>query len=269
MTDSNTNPEPKSSGDAHSELSVITENGVMTIHFDRAAKKNAITCDMYQAMADAVKDAQDRADVKVILFTGDENCFTAGNDLKDFLEVEFTESSPVVQLIEQMAANTKPTVAAVNGAAIGIGTTLLLHCDFVYANQKAIFAVPFVNLALCPEAASSLLLPQLIGMRKANELLLLGDRLNAEQALQYGLINGIDEILAENLASQTVEKLLAMPTQSLMETRRLMRMSSQGLIADVMQTEVQSFKAALKTDAAKEAFSAFFERRKPDFSQVN
>jgi enoyl-CoA hydratase/carnithine racemase len=269
MTDSNTSTNTQSSVIGVSDLIVKIDQGVMNIHFNRAAKKNAITCDMYQAMADAVKHAQSRADVKVILFTGDENCFTAGNDLKDFLDVEFTESSPVVQLIEQLAANTKPTVAAVNGAAIGIGTTLLLHCDFVYANQKSIFAVPFVNLALCPEAASSLLLPQLIGLRKANELLLLGDKLNAEQALQYGLINGVDEILAENLATKTVEKLLAMPTQSLMETRRLMRMSSEALIANVMQTEVQSFKAALKTDAAKEAFSAFFERRKPDFSRLN
>ncbi len=251
-------------------IKTSVENGILTIQFNRSDKKNAITMAMYQAMADTLKEAYDNNQVRVVLFAGDENCFTAGNDLQDFLTVgDFSESAPVVQFIQQLARFNKPIVAAVNGAAIGIGTTLLLHCDFLYANQDAVFMTPFVSLALCPEAASSLLLPSLVGMRKANEMLLLSEKLNAQQALELGLVNQVVDGDALSLARQTAERLAALPKNALMTTRALIKSSQSALVQEVMGQEVQEFAACLKTEEAKEAFNAFFERRKPDFSKFN
>lgn len=246
------------------------ENGILTIQFDRSDKKNAITMAMYQNMADTLAAAYENSAVRVVLFAGDENCFTAGNDLKDFLTVgDFSESAPVVQFIQQLARFNKPIVAAVNGAAIGIGTTLLLHCDFLYANQNAIFMTPFVSLALCPEAASSLLLPSLIGARKANEMLLLSEQLTAKQAEQLGLVNQVVEGNALAKAQETAQRLAALPKNALMTTRALIKSSQAELVRQVMAEEVTEFNACLKSEEAKEAFNAFFERRKPDFSKFN
>lgn len=251
-------------------ITTSLDNGILTIQFNRSDKKNAITMEMYQAMADTLKEAYDNSQVRVVLFAGDENCFTAGNDLQDFLTVgDFSESAPVVQFIQQLARFNKPIVAAVNGAAIGIGTTLLLHCDFLYANQDAIFMTPFVSLALCPEAASSLLLPSLVGMRKANEMLLLSEKLNAQQAQELGLVNQVVEGDALGKAQETAQRLAALPKNALMTTRALIKSSQAAMVQRVMAEEVTEFNACLKSAEAKEAFNAFFERRKPDFAQFN
>jgi len=249
-------------------IKTTLENGILTIQFNRIDKKNAITMDMYQCMADTLKQARDDKNIRVALFAGDESCFTAGNDLKDFLTVgDFSESAPVVQFIRQLSAFNKPIVAAVNGAAIGIGTTLLLHCDFLYASRDSLFMTPFVTLALCPEAASSMLLPNLIGMRKANEMLLLGDKLTAEEASELGLVNKLTDGDSLPVAMETAARLAELPPSALAVTRSLMKSAQSAQIADIMGQEVKAFGECLQSAEAKEAFTAFFERRKPDFSQ--
>jgi enoyl-CoA hydratase/carnithine racemase len=225
---------------------------------------------MYQSMADALAAANDDAATRVVVFQGHETIFSAGNDIADFLNnPPAGQDSPVFQFLRAISSFTKPIVAAVNGPAVGVGTTLLLHCDLVYAGDNAAFSMPFVNLGLCPEAASSLLVPQLMGYHRAAEALLLGEPFMAEAALEIGLVNRVVPPLETNTYAQSVaRRLAAKPISSLIETKRLMKKNQGPLIAQVMAEEGASFGRMLREPAAREAFGAFMEKRRPDFSAV-
>lgn len=246
------------------------DHGVMTLTFNRVDKKNSLTAAMYTALADAVEQAQRNADVRVLVFQGHETVFCAGNDIADFLNnPPSTPAAPVFRLLKNIAAFPKPMLAAVAGPAVGIGTTLLFHCDLVYAGDNAVFAMPFVNLGICPEAASSFLAPQMMGYHRAAEALLLGEPFMAEAALEVGLVNRVLPPTEVNSYVQVqARKLAAKPLTSLLETKRLMKAGQAQLVQKQMDDEATSFGRMLKEPAAKEAFGAFMEKRKPDFSKL-
>ncbi len=247
-----------------------TEAGVMTITLNRPERKNSITADMYGAMADALAAAAQDAGVRVVVLQGNETVFSAGNDIGDFLnKPPAGMDSPVFRFLRGIAAFPKPLLAAVCGPAVGVGTTMLLHCDLVYAGDNAAFSMPFVNLGLCPEAASSLLVPQMLGYHRAAEALLLGEPFMAEAALEVGLVNRVvPPTEAHGLAQAVARKLAAKPLTSLVETKRLMKKGQQQLVQQQMDEEGASFGRMLGEPAAKEAFGAFMAKRKPDFSKV-
>lgn len=249
-------------------------NGILTIEFNRPERKNAITSVMYQAMADALVDAEGDSSVRAILITGKPEIFTAGNDLEDFMKNSGplppaqAEQRPVYQFMRALSGSTKPVVAAVSGAAVGIGTTLLMHCDLVYAADNAKFTMPFSQLGLCPEFASSILLAQVAGYARAAEKLLLGEAFLAQEALEMGLVSKVlpqGELLA--FAQGQAAKLVALPAASIRTTKALMKRAKTGAIKEAMDAENKLFMAMLQEPEAKEAFSAFFEKRKPDFSK--
>ena len=247
-----------------------TEAGVTTITLNRVDKKNSITSAMYAAMADALEQAQQDAAVRVVVIQGHATVFSAGNDIGDFLNnPPNMQESPVQRFLRGISSFTKPLVAAVCGPAVGIGTTLLFHCDLVYAGDNAAFSMPFVNLGLCPEAASSLLAPQMLGYHRAAEALLLGEPFMAEAALEVGLVNRIVPPLEANAVAQAqARKLAAKPMSALLETKRLMKKGQANLVAQQIGEENASFGRMLREPAAREALGAFMEKRKPDFSRV-
>ena len=253
-----------------SDILVHTEAGVMTITFNRVDKKNSITSAMYAELADALATAESEAAVRCVLIQGDPTIFSAGNDIGDFLNgPPSTEESPVFRFLRGIATFPKPIVAAVCGPAVGIGTTMLFHCDLVYAGDNAAFSMPFVNLGLCPEAASSLLVPQMFGYHRAAEALLLGEPFMAEAALEVGLVNRVlPPTEANGYAQAQARKLAAKPLASLVETKRLMKKGQQKAVLQQMADEGESFRRMLVAPAAKEAFTAFMEKRKPDFSKL-
>lgn len=249
---------------------VVTDiaNGVMTVRLTRPEKKNALTVAMYAALADAFRKADREAAVKVVVITGTADAFTAGNDLKDFLENPANSpDAPAFQFMNALLHLPKPVIAAVNGIAVGIGTTLLLHCDLVYAVPTARFSLPFVNLALAPEFASSLLLARVVGERKASELLMFGEPFDAQTAAEIGLINAIipADALAETVAAKA-RALAAKPPAALRATKRLMRADLPAIQA-CMAAEIRTFLERLGAPEFKEAAQAFFEKRSPDFSK--
>jgi enoyl-CoA hydratase/carnithine racemase len=252
-----------------SDILTHIDAGVMTITFNRLDKKNSITSSMYAAMADAVAQAAADASVRVVLFQGHENIFSAGNDIGDFLnQPPSTQESPVFRFLRGIATFEKPLLAAVAGPAVGIGTTMLFHCDLVYAGDNAAFSMPFVNLGLCPEAASSLLAPRMFGYHRAAEALLMGEPFFAEAAQEVGLVNRVVPPTEVNgYAQAQARKLAGKPLSSLIETKRLMKGDTQAVLQK-MDEEGQSFGRMLREPAAKEAFGAFMEKRKPDFSKV-
>jgi enoyl-CoA hydratase/carnithine racemase len=243
--------------------------GVATIEIARPEKKNALTAAMYQAMADALRAANDDAAVRAVLITGQPGVFTSGNDLEDFMQrPPQGADSPVAQFMRALLECDKPVVAAVTGAAIGIGTTLLLHCDFVYVSDEARLATPFVSLGLVPEYASSLLMPLLMGPRRAAERLLLGDPFTGEIAVECGLANAVlpaAEVV--NHARRVAERFNALPPGAVRDTKRLMRRGGRDAVLQSMQAEGEIFGGRLRSPEAREAFQAFFEKRKPDFSK--
>ena len=249
---------------------VHSESGILTLTFNRPDKKNSITAAMYQQLADALKAAADDASTRVVVIQGSETIFSAGNDLGDFMNnPPAGDGSPVFQFLHGIAAFPKPLLAAVCGPAVGVGTTLLLHCDLVIAGDNAAFSMPFVNLGLCPEAASSLLVPQMMGYHRAAEALLLGEPFLAEAALEVGLVNRVvPPSEATRVAMQWAQKLAAKPISSLIETKRLLKKGNADTVKARMTEEGVSFGRMLREPAAKEAFSAFMERRLPDFSKV-
>ena len=233
------------------DILIHTEDGITTLTFNRVDKKNSITAAMYAALADAVEAARDNAAVRCVVFQGHETIFSAGNDISDFLNnPPAGEDAPVFRFLRAIA-------------------TLLLHCDLVYAGDNAAFSMPFVNLGLCPEAASSLLVPQMMGYHRAAEALLLGEPFMAEAALEVGLVNRVlapSEVT--NYTQSVARKLAAKPLSSLVETKRLMKKGNANQVMAVMAEEGASFGRMLREPAAREAFSAFMERRKPDFSTI-
>ena len=248
------------------------ENGVLTITFNRPAKKNAITADMYQSMADALRSAETDSEVRVVLFTGSDSVFTAGNDLEDFMKnsAQLSDASSIIQFMTALRDAPKPVIAAVAGLAVGIGTTMLLHCDLVYLADNAKLSTPFSHLGLCAEFSSTLLMQRVAGYQRAAEKLLMGDPFGAQEAYEMGLANKVvpaAELLEH--ASQQAAKLVALPAASLRATKRLMRSSQADLVKQVMDEEARQFGQMLTGPEAREAFMAFFQKRKPDFSQFS
>ncbi|HXY36797.1 MAG TPA: enoyl-CoA hydratase [Planctomycetaceae bacterium] len=251
------------------QIAYQSADGVAQIRIERPEKKNALTPALYTGLVDAFKRAESDKAVRVLLLCGSETCFTAGNDLQDFKNAPPSDdSSPTVRFIKQLPVTRKPIVAAVAGPAVGIGTTMLLHCDLVYADPNARFQLPFVNLGLCPEAASSYLLPLIVGYPRAAELLLLGDPFSAAQALEMGLVNGITpagEVIAT--AALKARQLAERPAASLVLSKSLLKRAHARLVEETINEELARFGERLRSPEAAEAFQAFFERRKPDFSK--
>lgn len=248
----------------------VTEEGVCRIEIVRPEKKNALTVAMYAQLAEAFAAAQDDPAVRALLLTGQPDIFTAGNDLEDFLKhPPQGPDAPVFRFMAALANAEKPVVAAVNGAAVGIGTTLLLHCDLVYCADNAMFSLPFVNLGLCPEFASSLLVPLAAGYHKAAEKLLLGEPMSAEEALEMKIVNRIlPPAEVGDHARRQAARFAGLPPAAVRESKRLMKAAWKSLTDKVIADEVASFGRLLASAEAKEAFTAFFERRKPDFSRA-
>jgi enoyl-CoA hydratase/carnithine racemase len=224
---------------------------------------------MYEAMTAALQAAAADARVRAVLFTGQPGIFSSGNDLEDFIAgASGGLAAPIVAFMKALSGFEKPVVAAVTGAAIGIGTTMLLHCDFVYVSDEARLAMPFVALGLVPEFGSSLLVPRLIGQARAAEKLLLGDPFTGAEAVECGIANAVlpaGEVL--NHARRVAERFNALPPGAVRETKKLMRAAVHERLPQVLAVENAIFAERLGSPEAKEAFSAFFQKRRPDFSQ--
>ena len=252
---------------------IITESRehILRIKINRPEKKNAITRSMYAAMADAIARADDDSGIRAVFLHGTEDCFTAGNDLKDFQAFrQDGNNKDVSNFLSTISRAKKPLVAAVGGVAVGVGTTMLLHCDLVYAGEGAKFILPFAALGLCPEAASSFLLPRLIGHQRASELLLLGEPFSAAKACEIGLVNSVyPDSECIDKAFMQVQKLVQQPPASVRITKALLKSSISEYIALTMAEERKHFSERLTSGESHEAFTAFFENRKPDFSSFN
>ncbi len=249
-------------------ISVSVQDRILTVRLNRPEKKNALTRGMYVGMTEAIQQAEGDSGVRAILITGTQDCFTAGNDLTDFANAKPGESSPAILYLKTLAAAAKPVIAAVGGVAVGIGTTMLLHCDLIYAAPNARFQLPFVNLGLCPEAGSSAILPALLGYGRAAEMLFFGEPFSAEEAREAGIVNAIfpeSDLLAT--ATARAQQLAEKPPSALRITKALLKRNSAGLVSDAMAEETKHFAALLQGPEAKEAMTAFMQRRKADFSK--
>lgn len=245
-------------------------NGVLRLTMNRPTKKNALTQELYGLLADGILEAQDNADIRVIMITGAGDAFTAGNDLSDFAagDRDKGEELPVGRFLRSLVENDKPLIAAVNGVAVGVGVTMLLHTDLVYAGESASFQVPFTNLGLVPEAASSLLLPLTVGIQRANELFLLGNRIDAAEAEKIGLVlRTVADGELLDVANKAAAQLAAKAPTALKLTKQLVRQSKETL-KQRMADESVHFGAQLKSPEFAEAATAFAERRPADFSKI-
>ncbi|MDP5036500.1 MAG: enoyl-CoA hydratase-related protein [Alishewanella sp.] len=238
-------------------------SGVLTLTMQRPEKKNALNLAMYRQLTAALQQARQQSQTKVVVIQGDADCFTSGNDLQDFLSAGALDMQhPVVQFLYEAASFPKPLIAAVAGLAIGIGTTLLLHCDLVYAAPASRLQMPFTLLGLCPEAASSLLLPQIAGYQRAAQYLLLGEAFSSEQAAQFGLVNDI--VPAEQLLAFVAAKaatLAALPSEAVLRSKALLKAPQQALVQQVIGQELLDFQQLLSSDACQQQLAAFFKRR--------
>lgn len=243
--------------------------GVLTLQINRPDKKNALNLAMYAALAEALKGADSDAGVRVVLIRGTDDCFTSGNDLADFLSAPPTGmDSPVMQFLLAISEARKPLVAAVNGAAVGIGVTMLLHCDLVYAGSSATFQMPFVNLGLCPEAGSTLLLPRIMGHQRAAELLLLGETFTAEKACALEIVTSVHgDADVQAIARGRALQLAAQPAAAVRLAKSLLKREYAAQLRETIAEEAAQFMARLKSPEAAEALQAFMQRRKPDFSR--
>jgi enoyl-CoA hydratase/carnithine racemase len=250
-------------------IETTTRNGVTTIEIARPEKKNALTLAMYEAMTGALRAATADRGVRSVLIAGQPGVFTAGSDLEDFAKRPLQSAdSPILRFMRTLIEVDKPVVAAVTGMAIGIGATLLLHCDLVYVADDAKLIMPFVGLGLVPEFASSLLLPRLLGPRRAAEALLLGDPIDAKTAVTLGLANAAlpaAEVLPH--ARRIAERFNTLPPAAVRDSKRLMRSAERETVARQIEAEAEIFSTRLRGPEAKEALQAFFEKRRPDFSK--
>jgi enoyl-CoA hydratase/carnithine racemase len=244
-----------------SHIESAVKGNIFEITINRPDKKNALTLQMYQQLAQSLKEANVNDDIHVVTITGGESCFSSGNDLADFVSAGLLDDShPVVQFLKTIAAFKKPIIAGVSGYAVGIGTTLLMHCDLVYALDSAVFQLPFVPLGLCPEAASSLILPNLMGYHKAAELLMFGEKFSAQKALENGMINAIikDQLIADYIQGRA-ERLAALPQESVIETKRLLKGNHEQVMA-VMGKEIVSFGRLLQGAVCQGIIKSFIGR---------
>jgi enoyl-CoA hydratase/carnithine racemase len=258
------------------EIGITIEDGVQVIRFLRADKKNAFTGPMYNAMSEALDAAEGNDAVACHVFIGSGGVFSAGNDINDFLRrAQATAGgdgkgipAPSLDFIGRLPKVTKPMIAAVDGLAIGIGTTMLLHCDLVYATPAASLRTPFLDLGLIQEAGSTITAPARMGYPRAFELICLGEPLSAERALAAGIVNAIvaaDKL--EETALKAARRLAAKPRQALMTSRRLLRKGHEAISA-IMAEEAQAYQALMSSPEAREAFVAFLEKRPPDFAKA-
>ena len=247
---------------------VTREAGVMEIAFNRPEKKNALTRDMYAAVVDALVSADADPAIRVAILTGVGETFTSGNDIKDFqVRAAGANESAASPFLATISTMQKPLIGAVNGAAIGIGTTLLAHCDLVVAARSARFVMPFTSLGLVPEAGSSLLFPRMIGNHRAGAMLLLGEPLSAETAFEWGFVNQVvDDAILMDTARGLARRMAALPPQAVRETKKLIRHGTADVPARIAE-ELELFRDRLASPEAAEAFAAFVEKRKPDFSR--
>ena len=243
-------------------IKLIQTEAVLNICLNRADKKNALDTGMYQAMAEAINSTNHDDSVRVILISAEGDIFCAGNDLKDFVQNPPSDmTSPVFQFMLSLVNAEKPVVAAVNGMAVGIGTTMLLHCDLVIASNTAGFCLPFVNLALCPEAGSSLLLPMLCGFQKASELVLNGEPFSVADAKEMGLVNQITS--AQNLmvtAQEQVKKIASKPAKAVLASKRLLKAPMKMQVINAIETEARQFLELLNEAESKAIMQAFLDR---------
>ena len=255
-----------------SDVLVTTVNGTCTITFNRPERKNALTVQMYTDIVHALKAADVDPAVHVVLFTGSGDSFTSGNDIADFVNTPPTgEDSPVFQFLMLLAAYEKPIAVAVNGNAVGIGVTMLMHVDIVYVADNAKLRMPFVTLGLCPEAASSYLLPRMAGHVRAAELLMFGEAFDAVTAVEVGLASRVLPRAELLPFAQERCRILAQerPLSSLKSTKQLLNQRTADAVTAVIYAEAAAFAAHLGSEEAREAFTAFFEKRKPDFSRCS
>jgi len=248
-----------------SEIVQRLSKGVLELAINRPEKRNALTEAMYTELHDILGQAKHDPEAHVVLITGQKFFFTAGNDLHDFMENPMEDDdAPVLRFLRMMADFPKPIVAAVNGPAVGIGTTLLLHCDLVYSGESSVFQLPFVNLGLVPENASSYLLPLKVGHVKAAEWLMLGKSFGPEEALKAGLINAVfgDENYL-HAAHQQAQQLAAQPSEALQATKKLMKQHYMGAILQSIDAEAQIFQQRLRSDEFRQAVAAFFKAKEP------
>ncbi len=249
-------------------IKTATLNGVATIEIARPEKKNAITGAMYRQMADALDAAKADPATRAVLITGQPGIFTSGNDIEDFMQRPAGSESPAFVFMKALMGCDKPVIAAVTGAAIGIGTTMLLHCDFVYVSDEARLAMPFVSLGLVPEFGSSLIVPQLMGNVRAAEKLLLGDPFTGADAVDCGIANAVlpaNEVV--NHARRIAERFNALPPGAVRESKQLLRRGRSEAVVETIAAEGEIFGRRLRSPEAQEAFSAFFQKRRPDFSK--
>ena len=251
-------------------LLVEREQGLLTLRMHRPDKKNALTRAMYSGMAEVLVQADQDKSVRAVLITGGDSCFTSGNDVADFIKAPPTGlNSEVFQFMQALFEFSKPVVAAVNGPAVGIGTTMLLHCDLVYVSRDATLKMPFVNLGLCPEYGSSLILPRLLGHAKAAELLLLGESFTGEQAASWGIANGVldDGVATLEKAAAMARRFQQLAPSAVAVSKQLMQAPGREELRQVITAEGELFGQRLRSPEAIEALSAFMQRRQPDFSK--
>src|SRR5437899_6164775 len=251
---------------------IISERSgsILRVELNRPERKNAMTSAMYITLADLLNDAAKDDQIRVVLWHGTGDSFSAGNDIQDFLKnPPGAGESPQARLMKALIDFDKPVVVAVQGAAIGGGTTMLTHCDFIYAGESAKFQMPFINLAVVPEFGSSCSVPARIGHLRAAELILLGAPFDARRAAELGLVTEVvsdKDLLAK--ATETARKLAAKPAAALQASKRLMKQPFREQLKAAMKAENEEFSVQVRSDDAKEAFSAFLEKRKPDFTRT-
>jgi enoyl-CoA hydratase/carnithine racemase len=248
------------------------EGRVLTITFNRIEKKNAFTQAMYARMADEMDSAADDPGVRVIVFTGTGGVFSSGNDVTNFLKRtgDVNQEPPSLRFLSRLPVFPKPMIAAVEGPAVGIGTTMLLHCDLVYADETARFILPFARLGICPEAASSLLLPRIAGLQRATEMLMLGEPFDAERAREAGIVNEV--VPSDQLHQRVAERaaaVAALPPSAVRATKTLIRHETRQQTTEAMTREFELFAKQLASPEAGEAMNAFLEKREPDFDQFD
>lgn len=248
-------------------IKIIKNGSILELVLDKPERRNALNLEMYSALAEAFRTSEADESIRSILLYGEGGCFSSGNDLADFTQTQnfTTEDNPTLAFMRALTECPLPVVAAVEGLAVGIGTTLLLHCDLVYCKPDAVFKLPFVGLGLCPEYGASLLLPRVAGYVKAAEWLLLGEEFSAAQARGAGLINAmVDEPIT--VAREQCEKFGYLPPTAVKTTKALLKKATQAELSQTMQDEIREFIKALQGREFSEAVTAFFEKRRPDFS---
>lgn len=252
-----------------STILTTVDNGVLTVCFNRPEKKNALTLEMYGLVTDAIKRAEQDPAIRVIVFTGSGDTFTSGNDIGDFLSVPpDAVDSPVADFLLTLSATDIPILAAVNGRSVGVGTTMLMHFEKVYAVDTALFSTPFINLAVVPEAGSSMLMPKFLGYQQAARLLIFGETIDASLAKEWGLVSELRT--AEDLMPAVLEdaqRIAKLPKKAMRNAKRMMRLADQPL-NERIEYEFQEFGVALNSPEAKEAMHAFMEKRPADFSKL-